>query len=188
VSIPETPAIERAFAVAREAHRNQQRKDGRPYIEHPTQVAQLLADADAREELLVAAVLHDAVEDSDLTVDDLREEFGGRVAGLVESLTDNPELDTWQEKKDELRSRVAAAGRDAGTIYVADKIANLRELVKLYAFRGESVGELEKAPTLDARVEAWRADLAMAEEIGVYAGFLRYFAIQLDGLEAARNG
>jgi hypothetical protein len=150
-------------------------------------VAQLLADAGAGEELVIAAVLHDAVEDSDLTVDDLRGEFGGPVAGLVEALTDDPELETWQERKDELRGRVTDAGLDAGTIYVADKIANLREVVKLYAFHGESVGALEKAPTLDLRIEAWKADLAMAGTLGVHAGLRRYFAIQLDALESARR-
>jgi (p)ppGpp synthase/HD superfamily hydrolase len=186
VNIPASPPLVNAFAVAQEAHRGQRRKDGRPYIEHPTQVAQLLADAGAREELLVAAVLHDAVEDSDLTVDELRDDFGGRVASLVETLTDDPDIDTWQERKDELRSRVAAAGPDAAAIYTADKITNLREVVKLYAFTGEDVADLEKAPSLNLRIAAWDADLKMATELGVHAGLRRYFAIELDALERAR--
>ncbi len=186
VGIPASPALERAFDVAKEAHRGQQRKDGRPYIEHPTQVAQLLAEAGAGEEMVVAAVLHDTVEDSAVTVDDVRNEFGARVAELVEALTDNPELDNWRERKDDVRRRAAAAGRDAATIYIGDKIANLREVIKLFAFTGEGVGWLEKAPTLDLRIEAWRADLAMARELDVHSGLCRYFEIELNSLERSR--
>jgi (p)ppGpp synthase/HD superfamily hydrolase len=186
IGIPASPALTRAFAVAGEAHRGQQRKDGRPYIEHPTQVAQLLAEAGAGEEILVAAILHDAVEDSELTVDQLRADFGDGVASLVEALTDDPNIGDWRERKDDSRRRVASAGQDAATIYTADKIGNLREVVKLFAFTGEGVGWLEKAPTLDLRIEKWRADLAMAAELGVHQGLCRYFAIELDSLEHAR--
>ena len=183
-----SPALARAFAVAEDAHRDQRRKDGRPYIEHPTQIAQLLADIGASEDLLVAAVLHDAVEDSELTVANLREGFGDRVARLVEALTDHEAIDDWTERKDELRGRVERTGTDAATIYTADKIGNLREVVKLYAFEGEHVGELEKAPTLDLRIAAWQADLAMAIRVGVADGLCRYFAIELKALEQARAG
>ncbi len=179
--------LARAFEVAAEAHRDQRRKDGRPYIDHPRQVAQLLGDIGAEDDLLVAAVLHDAVEDSELTVAELGEDFGEHIAKLVEVLTDDPSIESWAERKDELRRRVEAAGADAGAIYLADKIANLREVVKLYAFRGEQVAELEKAPSLDLRIAAWKADLAMATELGVSAGLCRYFSIELDALERARQ-
>ncbi|MDX6636887.1 MAG: diphosphokinase / guanosine-3,5-bis(diphosphate) 3-diphosphatase [Solirubrobacterales bacterium] len=188
VGIRRSPALVKAFELAEEAHSDQRRKDGRPYIEHPTQVAQLLDDVGAEEEILVAAVLHDSVEDSELGVDEIRESFGGRVADLVEALTEDSTIESWVDRKEDMRRRVAALGPGAGAIYTADKIVNLREVLKLYAFHGERAGELEKAPTLDHRVEAWNADLAMAVEVGVLDGLCRYFSIELNGLERAREG
>ncbi len=185
--LPRSAALEKAFAIAEEAHRDQRRKDGRPYIEHPIQVAQLLADIGAEPDLLVAAILHDAIEDSELTVAALHDGFGERVARLVDALTDDESIDAWTERKVELRNRVERAGADAATIYTADKIGNLREVVKLYAFESEHVGELEKAPSLDLRIEAWRSDLAMAIRAGVPNGLCRYLTIELDALELARG-
>jgi (p)ppGpp synthase/HD superfamily hydrolase len=187
VGLPFSAALTDAFEIAEQAHSDQQRKDGRPYIEHPTQVAQLLADIGAGEDLLVAAVLHDAVEDSELTIAELGGDFGERIAKLVEVLSDDPSIESWTERKDELRRRVETAGPDAGTIYISDKIANLREVIKLYAFQGEQVAGLEKAPSLDLRIGAWKADLAMAVGLGVSGGLCRYFSIELDALERARR-
>src|SRR5690606_11970552 len=112
--------------------------------------------------VVAAAMLHDAVEDGGLTIARVEAEFGARVAALVRALTDDPAIQDWVARKDALRAQVRAAGPDAVAIYAADKLANLRRMRRLYAEHGEDAIRLSKAPTLDARVAAWRADAALA--------------------------
>ena len=79
--------IEKAYKVASEAHKNQFRKSGEPYIIHPLNVAIILADLKLDKETIVAGILHDVVEDTVMTEDDLRREFGDDVALLVDGVT-----------------------------------------------------------------------------------------------------
>src|SRR5690348_9288576 len=79
--------IERAYVVARDAHRDQVRRSGDPYIAHPLGVAMILADLGLDDVTLAGALLHDAVEDTDLTLDDLVGEFGDDVAAIVDGVT-----------------------------------------------------------------------------------------------------
>src|SRR5690242_15089104 len=79
--------IERAYVVARDAHRDQMRRSGDPYIAHPLGVATILADLGLDDVTLAGALLHDAVEDTDLTLTDLVDEFGGDVAAIVDGVT-----------------------------------------------------------------------------------------------------
>ena len=150
------------MAVA--AHEGQHRKDGAPYLAHPLAVCDLLAAHGESERVLVAALLHDAVEDSDLRVADVAERFGPVVAELVEAVTEDEAIEDWVPRKDELRDQVAAAGGSAVLIYAADKLTNLQEMRTIYAALGESAIDLHKAPTLDLRIEAWERDLAMVAE------------------------
>mgnify|MGYP001080484138 CR=1 FL=1 len=79
--------IEKAYKVASEAHKNQFRKSGEPYIIHPLNVAIILADLKLDKETIVAGILHDVVEDTVMTEEDLRREFGDDVALLVDGVT-----------------------------------------------------------------------------------------------------
>ena len=115
--------------------------------------------------MLVAALLHDAVEDSDLRVADVVERFGVEVGELVAALTEDEAIEDWRERKDANRAQVAAAGGSAVAIYAADKLTNLAEMRKIYAALGEDAIDLHKAPTLDLRVEAWERDLEMVAEV-----------------------
>ena len=154
-----------ALAVAAAAHRGQTRHDGTPYLAHPLRVCELLAETGAAEPTLAAALLHDGVEDSELTVGEVVERFGVEVGELVSALTEDAAIEDWVARKNALRAQVAEAGKRAATIYAADKLANLGELRTLYAERGESAIDLHKAPTLDLRIDAWRRDVAMVERI-----------------------
>jgi (p)ppGpp synthase/HD superfamily hydrolase len=78
--------------------------------------------------VVAAGLLHDAVEDTQATADDVRERFGDRVAALVTALSDDPGITGYEERKAALRERVAAAGPDAQAIFAADKVAKAREL------------------------------------------------------------
>jgi (p)ppGpp synthase/HD superfamily hydrolase len=154
-----------ALTVAAAAHRGQTRNDGSPYLAHPLRVCELLAGAGASEETLAAALLHDGVEDSELTVGEVVERFGLEIGELVAALTEDDSIDDWVERKDALRAQVAEAGERAASIYAADKLANLAEMRALYAERGERVVDLHRAPTLDLRVRAWREDLATIDRV-----------------------
>ena len=79
--------IEKAYKVAAEAHKDQKRKSGEPYIIHPLCVAIILADLEMDKETIAAGLLHDVVEDTVMTLDELTKEFGPEVAFLVDGVT-----------------------------------------------------------------------------------------------------
>ena len=176
-----------AFFVAREAHAGQTRGGGgRPYLDHPVQVAELLRDHGASEATITAGLLHDVVEDSGLTVGDVVESFGVEVGELVAALTDDPEIEDWEERKGALREHVAEAGERAAAIYAADKLANLHDWRVVYAELGEQAVDHFKAPTLDARIGAWHADLEMVERVAPGLELGARFGDELNGFEADR--
>jgi (p)ppGpp synthase/HD superfamily hydrolase len=95
-------------------------------LPHAQAVAAILSDDGADEATLVAALLHDVVEDTPLTVDDVRGAFGERVALMVGALTEDESITRYAQRKRTLRARIAAAEPAAMDIAVADKIASLR--------------------------------------------------------------
>ena len=121
----------RALAFAAHKHRDQRRKDAEasPYINHPIALAQVLAAEGGVTdiEVLAAALLHDTIEDTDTTGEELEREFGGRIAAMVAEVTD----DTALPKVDRKRLQVEHAGRlseGAKLVKLADKICNLRDV------------------------------------------------------------
>jgi (p)ppGpp synthase/HD superfamily hydrolase len=157
----DSEAVRRAFDLAALMHRGQLRTDGDPYVAHPVEVSRLLSDIGADEATVAAGLLHDGVEDSELTIDEVDRRFGDQVAAIVAALTEDENIDDWVVRKDALRAQVERAGKRAVSVFAADKLSNLRELRRVYAVRGESAIDLHKAPSLDLRVQAWRDDLAM---------------------------
>jgi guanosine-3',5'-bis(diphosphate) 3'-pyrophosphohydrolase len=121
----------RAAQFAAQKHKDCRRKDAdeTPYINHPIAVAATLSEAGVRDvELLAAALLHDTIEDTDATYDEVHGEFGKRIADLVAEVTDDKSL----EKKERKRLQVLRAGRlssGAKLIKLADKICNLRDIL-----------------------------------------------------------
>jgi len=177
-----------AFFVARRAHAGQTRGDhGRPYLEHPIQVAELLDREGYEESTITAALLHDVVEDSGLTVGDVVESFGVPVGELVAALTEDPAVSDWEQRKRTLRAEVAAAGPDALAIYVADKLANLVDWRVVYTAVGEHAVDYFKAPTLDARIRVWRGDLELAEEEAPQLPLTAQFRVELEAFEGQRT-
>jgi GTP diphosphokinase / guanosine-3',5'-bis(diphosphate) 3'-diphosphatase len=154
--------IAHALAKATEAHAGQIRNGsgGLPYIEHPRMVAATLAARDYDETTLAAALLHDVVEDSDTTVAELRAEFGDAVADLVAALSDDESIESYRERKDEHRRRVAAVDGDALAIYGADKLTNMTTLHAAIDVEGLRVADEYKVP-LTLKLEVWEADAAM---------------------------
>jgi (p)ppGpp synthase/HD superfamily hydrolase len=184
----ESDPVALAFFVARSAHAGQTRGEhGRPYLEHPVQVAELLEELGYPPETIAAALLHDVVEDSGLTVTDVVDSFGLAVGELVSALTDDPSISDWEERKLALREEVAAAGPDAVAIYVADKLANLHDWRVVYAAVGERAVEYFKAPTLDARIRVWEGDLELAERVAPELSLTPRFRRELEAFEGQRD-
>jgi hypothetical protein len=154
-----------ALETARRAHAGQLRRgsDGHPYIDHPVAVAEILARHRHGDEVLAAGLLHDVVEKSDTGIDDVRRQFGDVVGDLVEALTEDEAIDSYEDRKEEHRHRVAAAGPAALAIFAADKLTNVAMLREAYALIGEGVSD-ELAVSLDLKIYIWEADLEMLFE------------------------
>ncbi len=126
--------VERAYIIAREAHRDQKRKSGEPYIIHPLCVAIILADLELDKESIIAGILHDVVEDTIMTLEEITEEFGPEVALLVDGVTKLTQL-SWSMDKVEiqaenLRKMFLAMAKDIRVILIklADRLHNMRTL------------------------------------------------------------
>ena len=130
--------------------------------------------------------MHDAVENSALTVEDVKTGFGTEVGELVAALTEDRTIPEWEARKDALRAQVAAAGETAAMIYAADKLSNLQEMRRIYAIHGEDAIDFHKAPTLDLRVAAWVRDLEMLRAVGADPELLDALARELAGFECER--
>lgn len=129
--LPHSEAIDRALALAASVHAGQTRKGGKgePYIVHVREVAGILAEATggADEVLILGALLHDAVEDSDLTPADLARDFGAEVASLVAEVTDPEGLGEDERRRHQVEAAPTLSDR-ARMLKVADKTSNLEEM------------------------------------------------------------
>lgn len=141
---PEAEQIAEAIDFSRRAHEGQSRASGAPYIEHPLAVASILADLRMDVPTIIAALLHDVVEDTSYTLKDIEERFGPEVAQLVDGVTklDRLEVRTREEEQAEnLRKMLLAMAKDIRVILIklADRLHNMRTLKHLTADRVQRI-------------------------------------------------
>jgi guanosine-3',5'-bis(diphosphate) 3'-pyrophosphohydrolase len=131
--------VEKALVLALRAHEGQMRKEAPvPYIVHPVEVALLLARHGFSDTVVAAALVHDVVEDTPVTLEEVRSELGDSVAELVALITHDDSL-SWDDKKKAYIESVRAASVDAKAISVADKIANAESLLAAAQVQGAGI-------------------------------------------------
>jgi GTP diphosphokinase / guanosine-3',5'-bis(diphosphate) 3'-diphosphatase len=121
--------IERAYTVAERAHEGQKRKSGEPYITHPIAVAQILADLGIGPKTVAAALLHDTVEDTAYTLDQVRADFGDEIAMLVDGVTKLDKVKYGDSTQAEtVRKMIVAMSKDIRVLIIklADRLHNAR--------------------------------------------------------------
>ena len=155
----DTRLLDRAIVFAVRAHAGPERRGkGFPYIVHPMEAVEIVATMTSDQELLAAAVLHDTVEDTDTTVEQIRTEFGDRIASLVASESDIvpegvSEEDSWHARKQAAIDRLARASHDAKMVALGDKLSNMRAIARDYAQQGDALWNLFHAK--DRKEHEW---------------------------------
>jgi RelA/SpoT family (p)ppGpp synthetase len=166
--------IERIYAVAKKAHAGRKRKSGEPYIQHPLNVAFLLAEIGMDPDTIAAGLLHDVVEDTDVDLKDLAQEFGSHIANLVDGVTkleqiEQEQSDRFKQESEELRDAqeseslrkmFLAMAKDIRVIVIklADRLHNMRTLDALKPERRKSFARetLEIFAPLANRLGVWQ--------------------------------
>jgi myo-inositol-1(or 4)-monophosphatase len=141
----DTDLLDRAIVFAVRAHHNTERRGkGFPYIVHPMEAVEIVATITSDQELLAAAALHDTIEDTNVTVDELRREFGDRIADLVFAESDQfaegvSEEDSWHDRKQAAITRLKNAPHDAKIVAMGDKLSNMRAIARDYTTKGDEL-------------------------------------------------
>ena len=154
-----TELLDRAIIFAVNAHAGTERRGkGYPYIVHPMEAMEIVATMTADQELLAAAALHDTVEDTDVTVEQLQAEFGERIASLVADESDvmpagMTEEASWHQRKQASIDRLSKASHDAKIVAMGDKLSNMRAIARDYAALGDALWN--RFHTSDPKEHAW---------------------------------
>lgn len=162
---------EEALQVATRAHHGQIRKNStESYLEHPKRVANLLERAKFREEVVIAGLLHDVVEDSETTMEEIRVQFGDAIADIVAAHTEDKRL-SWEDRKRHTIETVKRAPLEVKALIVADKLDNLQSVKKQYDEIGEGVWAAFKR---GKEQQSWY-NRSIVEALGVHEDEPAYF-------------
>lgn len=169
--------IEKAYSIAEQYHEGQMRKSGEPYLIHPVAVAKILADLGMDENTIVAGLLHDVVEDTPYTNDDLRRDFGAEVELLVDGVTKLKSLkyESKEERQAEnLRKMFLAMSKDIRVLIIklADRLHNLR-----------TINYMTEAKIKEKCTETLEVYAPLASRLGIYTIKFEYEDIALKMLD-----
>lgn len=171
--------FEKAVVFAMKAHEGQVRKDGGVYILHPLEDAAIVGTMTSDLEVLAAAVLHDTVEDTKITFEDIIENFGERVGALVTHETENkrPEMkasESWKIRKEESLAVLKDSSIETKMLWLGDKLSNMRSLARGYDKLGDLVFERfnEKNP----KEQRWYHEtiLEYIKDLSEYSAYKEY--------------
>ncbi len=155
----DTSFLDKAINFAVKAHSGVERRGkGFPYIVHPLEAMAIVATITNDQEMLAAAALHDVVEDTEYTEEDIKKEFGERVAKLVASESDiviegKSETESWQERKQYAIDRLKKLDRDGKIVAIGDKLSNARAMLIDYKNLGEELWN--KFHVTDPKLHKW---------------------------------
>lgn len=152
--------MEKALAFAAEKHKGQVRKfEAKPYIYHPMDVSLIASTITLDENILAAALLHDTLEDTDTTKEDIIDLFGEKVLQLILSETENkysslPKRETWKKRKEEALN-VLKNSDDLGVkiLWLSDKLSNIRSCYRYYLEMGDKM--FERFNQHDKKMHEW---------------------------------
>lgn len=156
----DTTLLDRAIIFAVNAHAGTERRGkGFPYIVHPMEAMEIVSTITKDQELLAAAALHDTVEDTSVTVEKIREEFGDRVASIVKAESDKrieglSEEDSWFARKKAAMDHLANSSRDVKIVAMGDKLSNMRAIARDYQQVGDKLWNLFHVK--DRKAHEWR--------------------------------
>lgn len=177
-----------ALRFARRVHLGQYRKQtGEQFVQHPIAVARLLSDGGYDGSLIAAAYLHDVVEKTDVNLDEIRARFGDGVADLVDCLSEDPGIEGYGERKRALRRGILESGGDPVVIYAADRVANMRDWLRVAPEDRPACGE-RLGTTLQERLQLWTEDLEEIHDLSPEAPFLGEIRADLAELKSQAPG
>ena len=169
--------ITKAFNFANQAHKGIKRRSGEPYIMHPIAVAKIVCnEIGLGSTSICAALLHDVVEDTPVTEEEIRSLFGERIASLVHAESEDKSK-SWWERKQEKIDHLKTAPRDVKILALADKLSNLRSTARDYLLLGEEIWNRfnEKKKSSHAWYYWGMAD--GLQELSQYPAYKEYIAL-----------
>ena len=173
--------INEAITFAVEAHGDQRRKVmNTPYILHPMEVASIIAGMKDDEDLVIAAVLHDCVEDTPVSLEQIREKFGDRVAAIVGRETENkredlPPSESWLIRKQESLEILKNADVDVKMLWLGDKLSNMRSFYRGHRKIGDRLWT--KTNQKDPKMQKWLYTTIrdyLKEDLSMYPAWEEY--------------
>lgn len=186
--------FDRALTFAAEKHSGQRRKlSDAPYILHPMEVAAIVGTMTGDQETLAAAVLHDTVEDTDATLEEIEENFGKRVSLLVMTETedkrpDKPPAETWKLRKEESFA-ILANTKDISVkmMWLGDKLSNVRSFWREYQIKGDGIWQ--NFNQKDPREQEWyyRSIAGYLSDLKEYSAYKEYVRLLDDIFKPEEN-
>jgi (p)ppGpp synthase/HD superfamily hydrolase len=175
-----------AYALADAAHGEQRRaSDGRYFLEHVLEVADLLHRAGFDDELVAVGLLHDTVERGTLDERELRARMGVSITSLVLTLSEDPELASFERRKAGLRHQVETGGRLAVTVFAADKLSDVRGLRRGIERHGDALVEHRLGTSIASMTAHYLESLEMIESVNAGSVFVPALRLEMERLEAA---
>jgi hypothetical protein len=182
--IEEEPALKKAYQLAKQAHGSTRRpSDGRPFLAHVMEVSDLLHEGGFDTDLVAVGLLHDSVERGTLTQPELESEMGESICSLVMALSEDPTIESFEDRKSALRGQVVDAGGRALTVFAADKLSDILGLRRGLRASGRPDVEGRLGAGVADMAEHYRESVTLIEAHRPGSMFLPALRRQLDGLE-----